>query len=46
MKENIPDIEGDKKEPEDRNEGVILMEPLLISESSRQRGELADLLLN
>ena len=45
MKENMPDIEEDKKELEDRNEGVILMEPLLISESSRQRGELADLVV-
>lgn len=34
------------KPPEDRNEAIAMMEPLLVSESSRHRSNLADLALD
>ena len=38
------DMEADIQAAEDRGEPVSLMEPLLIGESSRKRGEVVDLL--
>lgn len=43
MSENNPDIEADMEAAEDRGEAISAMEPLLITESSAMRGELADL---
>ncbi len=40
-----PDIKADMKPAPDRGESIGLMEPLLIGESSRQRGSLNDLAL-
>lgn len=45
MTSNKPDTEADIKEVADRGETVGLMEPMLISESSLQRGAVADLAL-
>jgi Fic family protein len=45
MKDNEPDIKTDMKGAEDRGESLGLMEPLLITESSRRRTELTDLAL-
>ena len=38
-----PDTKIDMEGAEDRGESIGLMEPLLISETARQRGELVDL---
>jgi len=43
MRENKADIEPDILAVMDRKEAVALMEPLLIAEGSRHRGELTDL---
>jgi Fic family protein len=43
---NKADIEADMGPADDRGEPVSLMEPLLISESSRHRGALTDLALD
>ena len=43
MRENKEDKEEDISEALDRGEGVASMEPLLIGEDSRHRGELTDL---
>jgi len=43
MSENNPDIEVDMKAAVDRGEPSSAMEPLLISESHKTRGELADM---
>lgn len=45
MREKEPDIKADIEGAEDRGESLNLMEPLLITESSRQRTELTDLAL-
>jgi Fic family protein len=45
MKDNEPDIKTDMKGAENRGESLGLMEPLLITESSRRRTELTDLAL-
>ena len=39
------DIEPDKIAVEDRGEALLLIEPLLVQEGARDRGELADLAL-
>ena len=46
MDSSEEDIEGDIIKAEDRGEGVTMMEPLLIGESSRHRGALTDLALD
>ncbi len=46
MSDQKPDIKADNLEVEDRGESIALMEPLMISESARFRGELADLTLD
>src|SRR5208337_5134828 len=38
-----PDIKADTKAAEDREESTSLMEPMLIGETSRQRGAMTDL---
>jgi Fic family protein len=43
MNKNLEDKKADIQEVEDRGEPVSLMEPLLIGESSRRRGEVIDL---
>src|ERR1700730_13192110 len=43
MTKESEDKEGDMRAAEDRGEPVCLMEPLLIGESSRKRGEVVDL---
>src|SRR6266511_5396497 len=43
MSDNQADIEADISAVIDRKETVALMEPLLIAEGSRHRGELTDL---
>ena len=43
MSNNKADIEADISSVMDRNEAPALMEPLLIAEGSRHRGELTDL---
>lgn len=43
MDRSKPDIEADILPFIDRQESVTLMEPLLIAEGSRHRGELTDL---
>jgi Fic family protein len=43
MSENKADIEADISAVMDRKEALALMEPLLIAEGSRHRGELTDL---
>lgn len=45
MKPKKPDIETDIQKLTNRGETLGLMEPMLISESSRKRGELTDLAL-
>jgi Fic family protein len=45
MSNNKPDIIADKNAVEDRKEAVTAMEPLLIPEGGKLRGELADLAL-
>ena len=45
MSENDTDILGDRKAVEDRGESIGLMEPMLVADSSRHRGVLADLAL-
>jgi Fic family protein len=45
MPTNKPDIKADMKAAPDRGETTDLMEPLLLTESSRQRAELTDLAL-
>ncbi len=46
MGDREPDKKADKVMAEDRGEPIIRMEPLMISESSRFRSELADLALD
>jgi len=48
MDHNKPDIEADKEPvgPADRGESTGLMEPLVLSESARRRGEIGDLALD
>ncbi len=41
-----PDIKADNLTADDRGESITLMEPLMISESTRFRGELTDLALD
>ena len=43
MSKNQADIEADISAVIDRHEALALMEPLLIAEGSRHRGELTDL---
>ncbi|MHB0953753.1 MAG: hypothetical protein ACYC10_17765 [Allorhizobium sp.] len=45
MSRNDADNEADTKAAEDRGESTDLMEPMLVSESSRHRTKLADLAL-
>lgn len=46
MSENELDIKADKEVAEDRGEAITAIEPLLISDSSQHRAELADLALD
>ncbi len=46
MNDEKPNAEADINEAEDRGESVTRMEPLLVREGARARGELADFALD